>query len=85
VRFTAPKFESVDPYKDAMAEKISLRTGALTFPEMVAGHGQDPEGQLHEIVEWNKKFDAADVILDGDPRKTTDKGQERGSTSIASS
>ncbi|MDR3741815.1 MAG: phage portal protein [Terracidiphilus sp.] len=84
VRFTAPKFESVDPYKDAMAERVSLRTGGITWPEMVAGHGQDPEGQLNEIVAWNKKFDKAQVILDGDPRKTTDKGQERGDTAPAS-
>jgi lambda family phage portal protein len=75
VRFTAPKFESVDPLKDAMAEKVSLRTGALTWPSMVASHGEDPEGQFGEIVEWNKKFDDAKVILDGDPRRTTDRGQ----------
>jgi hypothetical protein len=45
VRFTAPKFESVDPYKDAMAEKVSLRTGSVTWPEMAAGHGQDRDGR----------------------------------------
>jgi hypothetical protein len=52
---------------------------------MVAGHGQDPDSQLKDIVAWNKKFDAAGVILDGDPRKTTDKGQERAPTSVAGS
>ena len=85
VRFTAPKFESVDPLKDAMADKVAVRIGGLTWPEMVASHGQDPQDQLNEIVAWNKKFDAAGVILDGDPRKTTDKGQERGDTSTAGS
>jgi len=62
VRFTPPKFESVDPLKDAMAEKVSLRTGALTWPEMVASHGQDPDGQLRELIAWNKKFDDGGVI-----------------------
>jgi len=75
VRFTPPKFESVDPLKDAMAEKVSLRTGALTWPEMVASHGQDPDGQLRELIAWNKKFDDGGVILDGDPRRTSDRGQ----------
>ena len=74
VRFTAPKFESVDPLKDAMADKVAVRIGGLTWPEMVASHGQDPDSQLNEIIAWNKKFDDADVILDGDPRRTNDKG-----------
>jgi len=78
VRFTAPKFESVDPLKEAMAERVSLRIGASTWPEVVASHGQDPDAQLKEIVAWNKKFDDAGLILDGDPRKTTDKGQVQG-------
>jgi len=45
---------------------------------VVASHGQDPDAQLKEIVAWNKKFDDAGLILDGDPRKTTDKGQVQG-------
>jgi lambda family phage portal protein len=84
VRITAPKFQSVDPEKDANAEKISLRTGAITWPDMVASHGEDPESQLDTMVAWNKKFDEHGLILDGDPRKTTDKGQERGDSEPAS-
>jgi hypothetical protein len=42
---------------------------------MVASHGQDPDGQLRELIAWNKKFDDGGVILDGDPRRTSDRGQ----------
>ena len=84
VRFTAPKFESVDPLKDRMSNRIALRTGEITWPDMVAGSGQDPQDQLNEIVAWNKKFDEAGVILDGDPRRTTDKGQEQATQTAAS-
>lgn len=75
MRCTAPKFESVDPLKDATAERVSLRTGALTWPDMVASHGEDPEQQLQEIADWNKKIDKLGLVFDGDPRKVTDKGQ----------
>jgi lambda family phage portal protein len=74
VQWTAPKFESVDPAKDAQAAKTNLRIGRTTWPEMVAEAGQDPESQIAEIETWNKKFDAAGIVLDGDPRWVNDKG-----------
>jgi lambda family phage portal protein len=81
VRYTAPRFESVDPLKDSMADKVKLRIGKVTWPDMVAAEGQDPQQQLDEVVAWNKKFDAAGVIFDGDARKTTDRGQEQAGAS----
>jgi capsid protein len=45
VQWTAPKFESVDPLKDAMAELKKIRTGTLTLTEAIAQNGYDPEKQ----------------------------------------
>ena len=74
VQWTAPKFSSVDPLKDALSTKTRIRMGTTTWPEAVAEEGQDPESQLAEIGTWNKKFDAAGVVLEGDPRWVNDKG-----------
>lgn len=74
-KWTFPKWESIDPYKDAIATRAQLRIGTLTLPQAIAAEGEDPEQQLAEIADWNKKLDEAGVVLDCDPRKVTDKGQ----------
>ena len=74
VQWTYPRFESVQPLDDAKEEELRLRTGTLTWPGAVAARGFDPNDQFAEIVAWNKKFDAADLVLDGDPRKVAKSG-----------
>ena len=77
VQWTAPKFESVDPLKDAMAELKRIRTGTLTLSEAIAQNGYDPEKQLQEIKRMNELLDELQIILDCDPRKVNDKGVEQ--------
>jgi len=77
VQWTAPKFESVDPLKDAMAELKKIRTGTLTLPEAIAQNGYDPEKQLLEIKRVNELLDEYKIILDCDPRNVNDKGVEQ--------
>jgi capsid protein len=77
VQWTAPKFESVDPLKDAMAEVKRIRTGTLTLSEAIAQNGYDPEKQLQEIRRMNDLLDELEIILDCDPRKVSDKGVEQ--------
>ena len=77
VQWTAPKFESVDPLKDAMAELKRIRTGTLTLSEAIAQNGYDPEKQLQEIKRMNDLLDELQIILDCDPRKVNDKGVEQ--------
>jgi capsid protein len=81
VQWTAPKFESVDPLKDAMAELKKIRTGTLTLPEAIAQNGYDPEKQLLEIKRVNELLDEYDIILDCDPRNVNDKGVEQPTSS----
>ena len=77
VQWTAPKFESVDPLKDAMAELKRIRTGTLTLYEAIAQNGYDPEKQLQEIKRINDLLDELEITLDCDPRKVNDKGVEQ--------
>ena len=77
VQWTAPKFESVDPLKDAMAELKKIRTGTLTLTEAIAQNGYDPEKQLLEIQRVNALLDEYEIIVDCDPRHVNDKGVEQ--------
>jgi lambda family phage portal protein len=81
VQWTAPKFESVDPLKDAMAELKKIRTGTLTLTEAILQNGYDPEKQLDEIERINGLLDDKGIILDCDPRNVNDKGVEQPTTS----
>jgi lambda family phage portal protein len=81
VQWTAPKFESVDPLKDAMAELKKIRTGTLTLTEAILQNGYDPEKQLAEIQRVNDLLDEKKIILDCDPRNVSDKGVEQPTTS----
>lgn len=73
-RWTYPQLESVQPKDDMEAALGRIRMGLSTWPEEVAALGFDPDEQLAEIGEWNGKFDAAEVVLDSDPRKVAKSG-----------
>jgi capsid protein len=77
VQWTAPKFESVDPVKDAAAELKMIRTGTLDLFEAISRNGYDPEERLQKIARINKVLDKLEIILDCDPRNVTDRGQEQ--------
>lgn len=74
VEWSPPEFAWVDPYKDALAELLAIRAGTRTWAQCVQGRGRNPDEQLAEIAKWNGKFDAAQVILDCDPRQITGSG-----------
>lgn len=75
VEWQPPKFEAINPKDDADADMIMMRQGTLTWPQAVMAQGRDPERQLQEIEDWNKKFDARGIKLDMDPRHTSKGGQ----------
>jgi hypothetical protein len=49
----------------------------LAWPEAVVQNGYDPDEQIIAIAETNKKWDAAGIVLDCDPRYTSVKGVEQ--------
>jgi len=73
--WTCPPMPMIEPDKEGLAYKRNMRIGAITWPEMVRERGYDPEAVLAEIREWNKKLDAAGIVLDSDPRHMTEAGQ----------
>lgn len=74
VKWSPPRFEMVDPYKDTMAIREQLRLGTMTWGQAVAEAGEDPEQQVAEIAKWNEQHDDAGLILDGDPRRVSSGG-----------
>lgn len=74
VEWNPPKFPSADPGKDAEATIAEVRAGLRSMPDAIASTGRNPDDVLNEIIEWNKKIDAAEVVLDTDPRNTTRQG-----------
>jgi lambda family phage portal protein len=77
VQWTAPRFESVDPVKDAEAVLKDVRMGRKTWFEAVLENGYDPTTQIEQIALFNKLLDKFEIILDSDPRNTTLRGQEQ--------
>jgi lambda family phage portal protein len=76
-QWTAPRFESVDPVKDAEAVLKDIRMGRTTWFDAVLAAGYDPQAQLKQIALFNKLVDKLEIILDCDPRNTTLRGQEQ--------
>ncbi len=74
VNWTAPKFEMIDPLKDAQADTLMMRNGTLTLREAIANHGYDPDDQIDEIAEIFALLDEKNVVLDMDPRHTAQNG-----------
>lgn len=74
VTWTPPRWEWVDPAKEAAAVETNIRNGLLTWREAVSEMGYDPDEQLAEIAETNAAWDTAGVVLDCDPRRVTQSG-----------
>lgn len=67
----------LDPGKELDAYQKAVRNGFMTWGQVVRELGYDPGEQLAEIVELNDEFDADDVVLDCDPRRTNAAGAQQ--------
>jgi lambda family phage portal protein len=74
VEWSPPRFDAIDPLKDAQADLLMLRSGTMTLPQAIARQGYDPERQLQEIAEANAMLDRLKIVLDSDPRMMTKAG-----------
>jgi capsid protein len=77
IEWQPPAFDLLDRGEEAKADREMVRTGSMTWPEMIMRQGRNPEEQLATIAAWNSKFDDAKVVLDCDPRKMTNQGQQQ--------
>jgi lambda family phage portal protein len=75
--WTPPPVPYIDPEKEGIAFIRNIRGGAQSWSESVRERGYDPDELLAEIAADNQKFDAREIILDSDPRNTTQQGGPR--------
>jgi capsid protein len=83
VEWSPPKFEAVDPQKEATAQLLAIRSGTMTLAEVIARQGRNPDAVLAEIAATNAKLDALGLVLDSDPRKVTKTGILQGANAAA--
>jgi lambda family phage portal protein len=74
VEWSPPRFEAVDPLKDAMADLLAMRSGTMTLAQAIARQGHNPDAVLAEIAAMNAKLDTLGLIFDSDPRRVTKTG-----------
>lgn len=76
-QWAAPPMPILEPDKEGLAYLRLVRTGAMTWHQMVRELGFDPMEQLDEIEQLNKELDRRGIVLDIDPRRTTAGGQQQ--------
>lgn len=74
VNWTPPRFEMIDPLKDAQADTLMMRNGTLTLKEAIANRGFDPMQQIDDIAAMNQLLDEKAIKLDMDPRNIAKSG-----------
>jgi lambda family phage portal protein len=72
--WTSPRWESVDPLKDARAQVERIRSGVETLFTAISANGGDPNSQLIQISKINQIIDKLGLVLDSDPRYTNLRG-----------
>lgn len=75
--WSAPPLPMVDPDKEGLAYMRLVRAGLMSRQEAVRERGYDPRAVLEEIAQDNRDADRLKIILDSDPRNTTQAGNPR--------
>lgn len=74
VEWTAPPMPMIEPDKEGLAYARNIRAGITSLSESLRERGYDPESILGELADDFKKLDALGLILDCDPRQTSQAG-----------
>jgi lambda family phage portal protein len=72
--WSPPKFYSVDPLKDVMADLLEVRSGFASLSDKIAERGLEPETHFERIRETNALLDRLELTFDSDPRSTAKNG-----------
>jgi lambda family phage portal protein len=75
--WTPPRREMVNPKDEIAAARDAIRSGQTSWSETVREWGFDPATLAQELADDAKRFDELGLVLDCDPRKTTQQGQPR--------
>lgn len=74
-KWAPPPAQLLDPDREGKANQQLVRSGQMTWPQMVREQGEDPDEQLDEIEAFNAELDRRGIVLDCDPRRVTSAGQ----------
>jgi lambda family phage portal protein len=74
VQWTGPPMPMIEPDREGLALRRLVRTGAMTPSEMVRERGGDPKSHWDEYQRDMEDLDKRGIVLDCDPRKTSDAG-----------
>ncbi len=67
-KFTPPRFGLLDPSKEIPAMIESIRGGVMTYDNVISREGYDPEEQLNEIRDWQRRLDKEEITMTSDAR-----------------
>lgn len=73
-KWTAPPMPAIEPDKEATAYTRLRRSGLISLSEALRERGYDPEEVFSEMAEENRRLDELGLVLDSDPRYTTQAG-----------
>lgn len=76
--FVMPSNEPIDPRKDLEADILAVRAGRMSPQEFIGGWGRDWRAVIKEHQEFAKLMDETGLVLDIDPRQTTQTGASQG-------
>lgn len=74
VKWIPPGWQWVDPEVEVAAAKAAVRNGFKSAASVISEQGEDIEDVYNQIALGNKLADSLGLILDTDPRQTTDNG-----------
>lgn len=74
-RWSAPPMPLIEPDKESLALQREVRNGSQTLSDALRERGYDPDELFEERAAELKKLDGLGIVVDTDPRKTTQAGQ----------
>lgn len=77
-QFIVPANEPIDPKKDLEADIMAVRAGRMSPQEFVAGWGRDWRDVVDNWATYLAEIDRAGLVLDIDPRRTSQSGTRQG-------
>lgn len=77
-KHTPPRSEMIDPVRETNAATSRIRAGLASRQQEIRRLGGRPEEVDEEIREDNQRADSLGIVLDSDPRNTTQAGLDPG-------
>jgi lambda family phage portal protein len=74
VKWTGTPLPKIRRHQEAQADVTELRSGAMTFAELVERRGHDYADHIEQLAKEAADRDRLGLTLDGDPRRTAKSG-----------